>query len=75
MAVESKQHDAQNGTMLPPADPALDHPVYMGPNLDRLLHLRPQDLLKPHKAKKRRKHVEFLTLTVPPASAGGFRMA
>lgn len=53
MAVDSTQQDPQKGTMLPPADPALDHPVYMGPNLDRLLRLRPQDLLKPHKAKKK----------------------
>ncbi|NMP25181.1 hypothetical protein [Sulfobacillus harzensis] len=51
MAVKSTQQDPEKVTTLPPADPALDHPVYMGPNFDRLLHLRPQDLLKPHKAK------------------------
>lgn len=51
MAVEPTQQDLQKNATLPPADPVLDHPVYMGPNLDRLLRLRPQDLLKPRKTK------------------------
>ncbi|MDA8205202.1 MAG: hypothetical protein M0Z36_03970 [Thermaerobacter sp.] len=44
MAVEQKEN--KKGTPLPPADPALDHAVHLGPNFDRLLRLRPQDLLK-----------------------------
>ena len=40
-------------SLLPPADPALDNAVLMGPNLDRLLRLRPEDLLKDRKAKSK----------------------
>ena len=51
MAVEtSRDHDTKV-TPLPKPDPALVHAVHMGPNWDRLLRLRPQDLLKPQKAK------------------------
>lgn len=53
MAVETSQDPAQQVTPLPEPDPALVHAVHMGPNWDRLLRLRPQDLLKPHKAKKK----------------------
>lgn len=54
MAVDSTREETRKTTPLPPADPALDHVVHMGPNLDRLLRLRPQDLLKTRKTTPKR---------------------
>lgn len=63
MVEESKQDhepDAQTAvcpshpTPLLEPDPAPTHAVHMGPNLDCLLRLRPQDLLKPEKTKQKR---------------------
>ncbi len=51
MAIENSEKTSLERTPLPPPDPDLTHVIHMGPNLDRLFRLRPQDLLKPHKAK------------------------
>lgn len=51
MAVEPTQSNEKKFTPLPPMDPDLMHVVHMGPDWDRLLRLRPEDLLKPRKTK------------------------
>lgn len=38
------QPSPAKGKPLPAADPDLVHVVHMGPNLDRIFHLRPEDL-------------------------------
>ena len=50
MAIESSEKSSSvERTPLPPPDPDLVHVVHMGPNLDRLFRLRPEDLLRPRK--------------------------
>jgi hypothetical protein len=52
MAVKETPPGSEDGGLLPPADPALRHTIHMGPNWDRILRLRPDDLLKRRKRRK-----------------------
>ena len=55
MAIEnSEKTSLVERTPLPPPDPDLTHVIHMGPNLDRLFRLRPQDLLIHRKTKSGR---------------------
>lgn len=54
MALDSRSTEEKTRTPLPPMDPDLMHVVHMGPDWDRFLRLRPEDLLKIRKTKRGR---------------------